>query len=107
MMSLQPNLFYLQQDCPMGYQTIADDSAYCYKVIQEKLTWESARIKCKGDDGELVCFSNKKEGDRVTAACDKIIRYVKTWLPQSWSVCRKSKQGILETNIYFNLLPLL
>ena len=49
---------------------MVDDSAYCYKVIPEKLTWESARRKCKEDDGDLVCFSNKKERDRITAACD-------------------------------------
>ena len=43
---------------------------YCYKVIEEMLTWESARMKCKDDAGDLVCFSNRRERDRMSAACD-------------------------------------
>ena len=68
--TLKLNIFYLQPDCPRGYQKIVEDSIYCYKVMKEKLTWESARAKCKNDEGDMVCFANRKERDKITSVCD-------------------------------------
>ena len=43
-----------------------------------------------------TCSRTSRDSD------NKIIRYVNTH--RSWSVCQKPKQGILETNVYLNLL---
>ena len=46
--------------------------------MKEKLTWESAREKCKNDEGDMVCFANRKERDKITSICDGC------WVGYNW-----------------------
>ena len=35
--------------------------------MEEKLTWESARTKCKDDGGDMICFRDTQERDNITS----------------------------------------
>ena len=51
---------------------------FCYKVTKEKLTWESARAKCKNDEGDMICFATRKERDRIASVCNGC------WVGYNW-----------------------
>lgn len=46
--------------------------------MEENLTWESARRKCKDDGGDMICFGDKQERDRITSACNGC------WVGYNW-----------------------
>ena len=46
--------------------------------MEENLTWESARTKCKDDDGDMICFRDRQERDKITSVCNGC------WVGYNW-----------------------
>ena len=64
--------------CPSGYHNLWADSTHCYRIDNEQVTWEAAKIKCQNEGGELACFSDQQERDAVTDKCDNC------WVGYTW-----------------------
>ena len=64
--------------CPSGYDNVWSDSTHCYRIVNEQVTWEAAKVKCRNEGGELACFSDQQERDAVTDKCDNC------WVGYTW-----------------------
>ena len=64
--------------CPAHYNDLVSSSNYCFRIVTEKETWETARKKCQKDGGELACFSNEQERNYLANQCRKC------WVGYTW-----------------------
>lgn len=71
--------------CPTNYNDLVTGSSYCYRIENNQETWESARVKCQEDDGELACFSSQEERDDIANQCDDC------WVGYTWQNSKKYK----------------
>ena len=55
--------------CPPEYKEFSKTSKYCYRIVNEKETWNGAKEKCQEDGGELACFSSAQERDNLANEC--------------------------------------
>ena len=46
------------------------DSDYCFKIVDSKLNWVSAKQKCLDEGANLVCFKDNNERDFWTTKCE-------------------------------------
>ena len=51
--------------CPKGYANLWSDSTHCYRVVDDKVTWNEAKVRCQVDEAELACFPDMKERDII------------------------------------------
>ena len=78
--------------CPSNYNDLLSGSDYCYRIVTNQETWETAKGKCQQDGGELACFSNQQERDDMADQCDQC------WVGYTW------QNGILR---YYDSMLLL
>ena len=55
--------------CPSDYKEFSTSSNYCYRISNEYDTWNGAKQKCKKEGGELACFGNEEERDKLVNEC--------------------------------------
>ena len=66
------------QLCPLLIWTFLDDDAYCYKIVQQKLTWHDAKVACEKEEGRLASVHNPGENTFIA------LKFKKVGLTQGW-----------------------
>ena len=68
-------------ECPEGYQAHSSliNSKFCYKYYKYgNKDWSDAKLSCRNDGGELVCFENVHERNFYSNLCPRC------WVGYEW-----------------------
>ena len=60
----------MKSSCSSDYEDLIADSDYCFKIVDSKLNWPSAKQKCLDEGASLVCFKDNNERDFWTTKCE-------------------------------------
>nr|AEJ31973.1 C-type lectin 7 [Crotalus adamanteus] len=75
--------------CPLGWSSY---EGHCYRVFQQKMTWEDAEQFCaeQHKGSHLVSFHSSEEVDFVISMTWPMLRYDFVWIGLSniWNECR-------------------
>ena len=69
--------FFLEESCPAGwtrYQTS------CYKVVNEKILWHAAKVRCQQHGGSLIAINDADEFNFILSMTSQLTGDYAVWI---------------------------